>query len=359
MALAVPDWSTEVVRKRASVEIRFRAEKSRDGSVAVAGTNPERPLTVDEIALLAGLDSPRVLPRALREQIPECDQVMARLVFDGLVEIRRRGRFITGAAALTIPNEGGARSAGSSQISELAMHYALAIRHLSPDAAAGRLYAFNSLPRATFAGDPTQRFASITGIDLESPTPRMGGREWNLETSKGWAFFRRGASTGAHFKLYLCPKPEGVSAVIPGFTEVLGRARSSVFKIAFPAGSLARADKIVAYLPSFEALQRTLSELARVGLEAPVQAVPFSAPVPGSELLSWGVDPPNSPNQRGSSWRSWVTRQVAECAHRIPVTVPPVEALDGLKTALQLRDIDPFQWLPRQQLVSRKWRLNL
>ena len=181
----------------------------------------------------------------------------------------------------------------------------------------------------------------------------------DMQIDKGWVYFRRGAPFEARYKTYLCPQPQSIPAVIPVFSEVLARAHSSVFKIAYPATFLGRADKVVAYFPSFETMQRTLTDLARAGLDAPVQAVPFSAPVPGAPLLSWGVDPPNLPAKKGSSWRSWVVRQVAECAHRIPSETPHQEALDHLKGALQFRDIDPVQWLPQQQLISRKWRLDL
>jgi hypothetical protein len=359
VAFSYLDWSGQVLRKRPGLEIHFQARKGRDGSVAIAKAGSERSLTIDEIALLASLEPPCALPQALREQVRECDQVMTRLIFDGLVQVRRGRQFYTGAAALVQPNKGSDPPGAASPISELALQYALTIRHLQPGALAARLYAFNSLPRTISRGDSAAQFFDITGIDIQTPAPRLGGREWNLQSDKGWLYFRRGISFKARFKLYLSPQPKSIAAVIPGFTEVLGRARGSVFKIAFPVESLGRADKIVAYVPSFAALQETLSSLLQVGFDVAVQALPFSAPVPGTQLLSWGVDPPSLAAEKGSSWRSWVAHQVADCAHRIPAATTASEALDNLKMALELRDIDPIQWLPRQQLVSRKWRLDL
>jgi hypothetical protein len=49
---------------------------------------------------------------------------------------------------------------------------------------------------------------------------------------------------------------------------------------------------------------------------------------------------------------------VAECAHAL-LTGTADERLTALKAALELRDIDPVQWLPRQRLISRTWRLEL
>ena len=360
------DWSKEVLRACTSATIDFREAAGENGSVAIARprrglTAPERHLTLNEVALLSALKSPRALPRALHDQVRDCDRVLAQLVLDGLVEVRRGGRFLSGVAALEIVE--GVRDGNgkeTSGISELALQYALAVRHLKPDIVAERLYAFNSLPRKRSQHrNPAAEFSAHTGIDVSSPSPMIGGREWAIQSSPGWLYFRRGNSPGRPFKIYLCPRPKDVPNVIPGFAEVLGRARGSVFKIAFPSDSLVRADKIVAYLPTFEALQRALTDLVSLSLDAPVQAVPFSAPVPRAPLLSWGVDPPNLDTHKASSWRSWVTRQVAECVHNVPATGTPAEALDHLKTALQLRDIDPVNWLPLQQLLSRKWRLDL
>jgi hypothetical protein len=358
MAFVISDWSRETLRKSGGVEIRFHGRTIADGSVAAAGEQA-RPLGIGEIALLAALERPSVLPAALREQVADCDRVIARLVLDGLVEVRRGSRFVTGAAALAVAGRIEGRAAVGSRISELALRYALATRHLPTRVLADRLYAFNSLPRRPGADNSAQQFADLTGIEVESPAPRLGGKDWSLQSSGPWLYFRRGAPFRAHFKIYLCPQPQSVAAVIPKFAEVLAVARDITFKVAFPAAQLARPDKIVAYFASFEAVQKTLAALTSIGLGTPAQAVPFSAPVLGTELLSWGVDPPSLPSQKAVSWRSWVTRQVAECAGGISAATPPDEALAALTAALELRDIDPVQWLPRQQLISRKWSLDL
>ncbi len=150
-----------------------------------------------------------------------------------------------------------------------------------------------------------------------------------------------------------------MSRVIPSFAAVLGRGHSGVFKVAFPMESLARADKIVAYFPTFDALQEAVSRLADLQLDVSVQAVPFSASVPSVPLLSWGVDPPTLPGRKSSSWRSWLTGQIAECVKSVPAALTPRERFDHLRAALQLRNIDPVNWLPLQQLLAHKWRIEL
>lgn len=356
------DWFEEVLRARRDLAIDFEDRSGMARSVAVArfSSSPDRPLTVDEIVLLTALASARTLPRALSQQIRDCNQLLGCLVLDGLLEVKRDGGFCSGVSALGT-DTGSTGVQGEHDISDLALRYAIAVKHLETAQLSGRLYAFNSLPRKRkHRRDSAKAFAEQTGIDATDPSLRIGGREWDVRPGPGWLYFRRGASTENRFKLYFCPHPRDMARAIPGFAATLGRARSSVFKIAFPAESCVRADKIVAYFSNFGALQQCVANLMANGsLDATAQAVPFSASIPGTSLLSWGVDPPNLAVQASGSWRSWLTRQVAECVRSIPASQTPREGLVHLKTALRLRDIDPVRWLPLQQLLSCKWSIEL
>jgi hypothetical protein len=360
------DWSDEVLRTCTNYTINFSEAARPIGTIATAVPDkdfgaPERHLTVDEVALLAALHRSRALPRQLLEQIPDCSVVVSRLVLDGLVQVRRGRRFVSGTGALKLTDnnkvEGSLEEAN--RISELALWYALALRHLKPAALAERLYAFNSHPKNAQSPNSIKIFAAHTGINVGDPSPRLGGWTWTIQRKSTWLYFRRGASGGGSFKVYLCPQPKHVSRVIPSFAAVLGRGHSGVFKVAFPMESLARADKIVAYFPTFDALQEAVSRLADLQLDVSVQAVPFSASVPSVPLLSWGVDPPTLPGRKSSSWRSWLTGQIAECVKSVPAALTPRERFDHLRAALQLRNIDPVNWLPLQQLLAHKWRIEL
>jgi len=354
-----------VLRANARQSIVFQETA---GSAAVAlsnGQNGDAPLSLSlaEVAILAALHSPRALPRALAAQVPNPADTLARLVLGGVLEVKRGDCFLSGLAAFGADAASGhaaERIEETCRISELALHYALAARHLSAAVLAERLYAFNSLPRIPSAPpDSEVRFKECTGIDLAAISPQIGGHSWSLAFTPGWVYFRRGESASLRFKIYLCPRPEDAHCLIPTFTEVLGRAAGSVFKIAYPAASLARPDKIVAYLPSFDALENTLSTLVRVTPQARVQPVPFSAVVPGTSLFRWGVDPPNFSQRQAASWRSWLTRQVAETAREVPAAVSGDDAMEHLRAALRLRDIDPHTWLPRQEMLAQKWRIEL
>ncbi len=241
---------------------------------------------MDEVALLAALRFAGTLPSALREHIRGCDEVVTGLILDGLLEVRRGGRFRSGVAALDKAEKPGSL-AEPSRISELALNYALAIRHLKPAALAGRLYAFNSLPRmSSRPGDPAAEFAAQTGVRIDDPSPRIGGREWAIRSGPGWLYFRReispAGSPGRPSKSISAPAPRiffGFFRVLPKYWAAFA-ARCS--RSHFRQASLVRPDKIVAYVPSFEALQETLSSMVKLSLDAAVQAVPFSAPVPGA-----------------------------------------------------------------------------
>jgi hypothetical protein len=357
------DWSREVLRACPGLAIDFEEygdAPARSVAIALVPGGLHRPITVDEIALLSALASPRGLPRGLAQHIRGCDQLLGRLVFDGLVEVMREGAFYSGISAIQTDTESDDASK-ENNISEVALRYAIAVRHLDKIQLANRLYTFNSFPRRRRnRRDSGRAFADLTGIDGADPSPRIGGREWTAQPTAGWIYFRRGTSTGSRFKLYFCPRPSNMARALPSFAETLGRARNSVFKIAFPAESCVRADKIVAYFPSFAALQQCVANLlVHASLDVEAQAVPFSATIPGTSLLSWGVDPPNLEGRATGSWRSWLTRQVAESVHSIPPSYSPEKGLLHVKAALRLRDIDPVQWLPMQHLLSRKWSMDL
>jgi hypothetical protein len=361
------DWSHRVLRTSPKLALDFGDSVHPHGTIATARATKgaalsERRVTTHEVVLLTALQSPRSMPPNLIAQIPDCSLALSQLVLDGLIEVHGNDQFLSGVAALKfLGRDGGdGRVEEASAVSALALQYALAVRHLKPSVLAQRLYAFNSLPAVrSEAQDYAADFAAATGVDVNDPSPPIGGFAWTVQRESGWLYFRRGAARAGRFKVYLCPKPRDIHKVISAFAEVLGR-NGGVFKMAFPRASLVRPDKIVAYFPAFRGLQQALAAVAdRLPRDASVQAVPFSAPVGGAPLLSWGVDPPNLSARKSTSWRSWLTTQVAECVHGIPPGKSPVEALEHLKAALKLRDIDPVGWLPVQEFLSRKWRIEL
>lgn len=363
---AANEWSRQIFRTCPGIHLDFNASAASPAAFAVARTiapsPPERPLSVDEVALLSSLTVPASLSPALGQHVPRYQQLLAGLLLDGLVEVHRDGRFQAGAAVVQAQRR--AQTEASSEVarvSGLALEYAVAVRHLPVGILAERLYAFNSLPIVPGTQDDGRlNFLNRTGIEADDPSPTIGTHRWTAQPGPAWLHFRRGDPQGGRFKLYLCPCPQDIPRVLQHFAEVIGdRAAGGVFKIAFPYGSLRRPDKIVAYLPTFYELQEILLLLTKLQLEADVQAVPFSAPVLSAPLFSWGVDPPHQSIGLSASWRSWLTVQIAECAHAIPVDKAAEDAREHLSAALSVRDIDSVNWLPSQELLSRKWGLHL
>jgi hypothetical protein len=102
-----------------------------------------------------------------------------------------------------------------------------------------------------------------------------------------------------------------VAASVPLITEapdVLG------WKVASTIDAMVRPDKFVVYLESRQGLQDLASELSSALAGADVHGVPFTCDTGLDGLLSWGVDPPSSPDGPTSlvdSWRTWITARLA------------------------------------------------
>jgi hypothetical protein len=349
------------------VEFLDQAPPDRQDCVATAiceggGDRTSRYLTLDEVVLLSALQTANSLFDSLRKNIVNLDRVLATLVLDELIELHNGTDFVNGIAAFNRNNGSSVAPNGAivSRCSELGLIYALVLRHLPVKELAVRLYSFNSLPSTSLSNRPDSKvFQTLTGVDISEPAPRVGGKNWMVSRKPGWLFFRRGDVRKKPFKVYLCPRPEEAARVLPGFAAALAEFRDAVFKIAYPAQALIRPDKIVAYLSSFDDLQKFLSGLVRAMPSVSTQSVPFSAPVDDNGLFSWAVDPPGFINRHISSWRSWITREMAASASAIPQHLSEEQAAAHLKTSLVLKEIDCQSWLPRQELLSNQWRLEL
>jgi hypothetical protein len=121
---------------------------------------------------------------------------------------------------------------------------------------------------------------------------------------------------------------------------------------------LARPDKLVAYFPAFEPLERTALRLAPRLRGVPAHGVPFTAGLSEDGMLSWGLDPPDSPDAAWSeraSWRSWIALRLAAGiidarASRVPAE-PWRHALERLRAA----GIDTTTWTPTDRYLDQLW----
>jgi hypothetical protein len=83
--------------------------------------------------------------------------------------------------------------------------------------------------------------------------------------------------------------------------------------------------------------------------DCPAHGVPFTASVTTDGLLSWGADPPVLPstNGTGTSWRMWVTEQLAGYIEVARNTERgELEPWQFALERLRLSGIDTDTWIP-------------
>lgn len=322
----------------------------------------------DTALLFLTLREPGPLPGYAAAQLGEgAARVLGRFVADGILEVERDGVFVSGPAALDLFawREDGPRRDG--RIAALSLAALRTVQALPADDVRSlwlRLYAFNRLPltprwkRLLPDAEAVERHLGIT---LGGPSRRSLDRAWSrLPPREGWISWTSravggddGRPDGPTWKLYVSPRPEALEDGFGAVLEALTAARARQFKIGCDAAGLLRADKIVAYFPSFERLAEAADAVVARLAGAPAQGVPFTSEIGGDGLLSWGMDPPRAERSwsLGESWRAWLAQRLARdllAARRsggrsdLPGIEPWRFALDRLR----LEGIDTGTWTP-------------
>lgn len=321
----------------------------------------------DTALLFLTLREPGPLPAYAVAQLGEAaSRVIARFVADGVLEVEKDGAFVSGPAGLDlfVRNEAGPhRSVSAGRIAALslaALRCAQGLPGDDPRLLSLRLYAYNRLPltprwkRLLPDAEAVERHL---GIAPGGPYRKPLDRAWQrLPEREGWISWISRAVAGAEgrpdgptWKLYVSPRPEGLTEG-GGFGAVLDAltaSRARQFKIGCNASGLLRADKIVAYFPSFERLAEAAEAVVARLAGAPVQGVPFTSEIGGGGLLSWGMDPPRSERtwSLGESWRHWLALRLARdllAARQASAEEPWRFALDRLR----LEGVDTDTWTP-------------
>ncbi len=310
--------------------------------------------------LFSALGAPGALPAEICRSETELRQVEA-LLLDGILEIERDGRFLSGSAAL------GRASAllltaesnrPAEDVSLAALQYGARLKTDSSKTLGVKLYCYNRLPVTTTWAD---RFSSVSRVQaylgLDEPQTKRLLARWNrVEASPSnpdWFFWRTKAHRPeAHFKLYINPHVRHLAAAGRTIFAVLSMSPAAGFKVGSGVANLLRPDKCVAYFGSFDELQSTAAQLAQRLQGAPVQAVPFAAALTGDGLLSWGIDPPGNVAQYlplgGVSWRRWLTDRIAAAIKTGRAANLTVEEIIGhVHRRTELFGVDPSSWAPR------------
>lgn len=340
--------------------------RPREGASALGVKSVDR-----ETALLfLTLGEPGPLPSYMEALLGDGTlRTVSRLVADGILEVEHGGGFVFGAAAMPlfgdrVSGDGGAAGGRLAEISLAALRYGQTLDVDDALVLSYRLYGYNRRPltprwkRLLPGGDAVLAWLGIG----------PGGR-WRSELDRGWE--PRGGSndwwlswqnraqvdgltgSGATWKLYISPAPEALPESFGAILEALTAARAPQFKVGADAWGILRADKIVAYFPSFELLAAAADALASRLSGLPAQGVPFTSEIGGNGLLSWGMDPPREESpQSGESWRLWLTHRLA----RALISARSAEAEEPWRFALErvrLEGVDTDTWTPSAMLWKR------
>lgn len=335
-----------------------------------AGTSGLAPKSADrDTALLVlTLREPGPLPAYALAQLGEAaPRVIARFVADGVLEVEKDGAFISGPAGLDlfVRTESSPRREGRiAALSLAALRCAQGLPVDDPRLLALRLYAYNRLPltpRWKRLLPDTGAVERHLGIEPGGPCRKALDRAWRrLPEREGWISWISRAVDGAEgrpdgptWKLYVSPRPENLSegAGFGAVLDALTASRARQFKIGCDAAGLLRADKIVAYFPSFERLAEAAGAVVARLAGAPVQGVPFTSEIGGGGLLSWGMDPPRSERawSLGESWRHWLALRLARdllAARQAAGGSERVEPWRFALDRLRLEGIDTDTWTP-------------
>jgi len=336
-----------------------------------------------EVALLFYvLQHPSVLPAYTRIQDGEAlNQQIARLVMEGILEIKGKDDFVSGAAAHDILYTGGALYTGRaastnsepSFIGNLSLNALRYIAHLSRldthppgldthppgldiRGIASRLYCFNTIP--TLAAFPTdvQTFLKISD---EASCPLA--RDWNKTSSNGkWlSWFRKGmrhfsGKDTRNYKMYISPIVELLPETFQKSIGILSASKAFSFKVGNDYHGLLRPDKMVVYFSQQEYLLETAAELRSALAGITPQGVPFTAQLDDTGLLSWGVDPPGRDvleNFEGGSWRARITERLAAAIVQAAATgLQQQEIVDYALNRIGLEGIDTHTWIPEKNI---------
>lgn len=201
-------------------------------------------------------------------------------------------------------------------LSQGALHLAARLEDAETPELARFLYRYGGLPRTPelqrnfgYGDDPM----AVLGLTKGGAARELLERCYETTTFPGWLSFAYDGvplTDQAACKLYISPMPVALAAAFPLIANVFAQFKVPSFKIGRGLDGLLRPDKIVAYFDDFNSLSKVSNDLRRCLRGCAAHPVPFTADAGGDGLLSWGIDPPLGSD--GLSWRSWITRRLAE-----------------------------------------------
>jgi len=368
-------------RRFAGGEVEVADDLSRDadmrGMLRPRGPNAlgVKTATRGLAALFRALTVPGPLPKRLRQSdADETAREVARLVLDGILEVERDGRFVSGAEAEHLlppsPDVGIAANDRLARLSREAIRYGEALEIDDPGSLSARIYFYNRVPVAPrWAHRLTTPDSIIEFLGLTSggETRTLLDRHWSLvrpEEAQGWLMCVPREKQRARYgdatvdKLYVSPTVPALPDVLRVVVSTLAAHGPTTFKIGSDIHSLFSPDKLVVYFFEPGLLDVVADELRRVLDGTAAHGVPFTASLESQGLLSRGVDPPHRTKtlswRETESWRLWVTNRLAVyllTAKATRSSVTAISAADFAIARLRLDGVDTSTWSP----VATDW----
>ncbi|MGB7974517.1 MAG: hypothetical protein WCF81_09245 [Roseiarcus sp.] len=238
------------------------------------------------------------------------------------------------------------------QLSLTGLQHAQALESPSVAATAARLYAWNRMPASVWRkveAEPALLAARAIGA---------AGTKW-IQILSGppvapWCIWRPRSDpiepARLHWKVYVSPHPLQLAEAVAATMAACDGLPAISLKYGADAQGMLRPDKLVVHLTAPEAVHLLADRVLNALDGCPVHGVPYTAELGGDGLISWGCDPPagSSAAEIGPSWRTWVTRLLAEglAAKGRPGTEPWERSLNDIERA----GVDPRTWAPKPWL---------
>jgi len=351
----------------------FAADPNFYGLLLPVGETSAKSVCQDTALLYLSLREPGPLPSYVKNKFGDhCDQAIAELVLDGVLQIEWNGGFVHGAEAFAAVYEAAqSDNAPQTRIANLsldALKHAQALEVSDGLELSAWLYCYNRVPSSPRweqllpDEESVVRFLGFNGADR---TARLLKERWRYSPPRreedGWHSWARertallGKPSKWTYKLYLSPTVDALKETFETAVDVLTQGRAFSFKVGKDRYGLLRPDKFVAYFDAFDSLRQTADRLAEKLKGVPAQGVPFTVEITGDGLLSWGTDPPEGNQSSGwmerESWRSWVANRLASALlaskQQLSQTIEPYQfALERLR----LEGVDVTTWTPEDAI---------
>ena len=326
-----------------------------------------RSVSPDVALLLLTLATPGRVPAYLRARLGGTTSVtVQRLVLDGVLEIERDGKFVSGSRSIDTTNSDRREAGKISQQSVAALQYAQTLEGLAVEELAMRLYCYGRRPlspswQSRLANDDA--IEEFLGLNPNGAVRNVLNAEWTEARTGGIRFWRmwvprdiKDDTDAAVYKLYVSPGCDALPAALQATAETLSGVRGVLgFKVGRDLSGLSRPDKLVAYFSRMDTLQLTAAHLRRVLQGSSPHGVPFTAEITRDGLLSWGIDPPEAQRmlEGGSegSWRVWIVNRLADYLIAAQGQSVGENCWQFALNRLRLEGLDTDTWVP----TSRLW----